>query len=87
MIENDLKIYTITIDLKTKLLPTPSDDFKNALFFAILHCYCHIFFIAGRAAESIDVPSRKAEKGKSQTEIFEVFNFSVVETLGKLKPK
>ena len=83
--ENYVKIDTITIDLKTKLLPTPSDDFKNALFFAIPHCYCQIFFIARRAAESINVPSRKA--GKSQTEIFEVFNFSVVETLGKLKPK
>ena len=28
--------------MKTKLLPTPSDYFKNALFFAILHFFFHI---------------------------------------------
>ena len=55
--ENYVKIDTITIDLKTKLLPTPSDDFKNALLYAILHCFCQIFFIGGGAAESVDVSS------------------------------
>ena len=41
---NCLRIDMLAFNLKSKLLPTPSDDFKIALFFVVIHFFRHVYF-------------------------------------------